>query len=56
MGRVGDHPGIVTIYEYGEHDGQPYLALPVLPGGDVEGLIENWGEESRKRVKTVAPH
>jgi serine/threonine protein kinase len=40
MGRLGDHPNIVTIFEYGEHEGQPYLVLPLMPGGDVEGLIE----------------
>ena len=40
MGRLGDHPSIVSIYEYGEHEGQPYLVLPLMPGGDVEGLIE----------------
>lgn len=40
MGRLGDHPNIVTIFELGEHEGQPYIVLPVMSGGDVEGLIE----------------
>jgi tetratricopeptide (TPR) repeat protein len=40
MGRLGDHPHIVTVYDIGEHEGQPYMVLPLLPGGDVEGLIE----------------
>jgi tetratricopeptide (TPR) repeat protein len=40
MGRLGDHPNIVTIYDMGEHEGQPYMVLPLMPGGDVEGLIE----------------
>jgi tetratricopeptide (TPR) repeat protein len=40
MGRLGDHPNIVTIHDIGEHEGQPYIVIPVMPGGDVEGLIE----------------
>jgi tetratricopeptide (TPR) repeat protein len=40
MGRLGNHPNIVTVYDIGEEDEQPYLVLPVLEGGDVEGLIE----------------
>jgi tetratricopeptide (TPR) repeat protein len=40
MGRLGDHPNIVAIYDMGEHEGQPYIVIPVMTGGDVEGLIE----------------
>jgi tetratricopeptide (TPR) repeat protein len=44
MGRLGDHPNIVTIHDMGEHEGQPYIVLPVMAGGDVEGLIEKASE------------
>ncbi len=27
------HPSVVQVYEYGEHDGHPYMALEYLPGG-----------------------
>jgi len=40
MGRLGDNPHIVTVFDLGEHEGQPYIVLPLMPGGDVEGLIE----------------
>jgi tetratricopeptide (TPR) repeat protein len=40
MGRLGSHPHIVTVFDIGDEAGQPYLVLPLLPGGDVEGLIE----------------
>jgi tetratricopeptide (TPR) repeat protein len=40
MGRLGDHPNIVTIHDIGEHEGQPYIVIPLMPGGDVQGLIE----------------
>ena len=39
MGRLGAHPHIVTVFDIGEENGQPYLVLPVLAGGDVEGVI-----------------
>ncbi len=40
MGQLGDHPNIVAIFDMGEHEGQPYIVLPLMSGGDVEGLIE----------------
>ena len=40
MARLGDHPNIVTVYDFGDHEGQPYMVLPLLSGGDVEGLIK----------------
>ncbi len=38
MGRLGSHPHIVTVYDIGEENGQPYLVLPVLLGADVEDI------------------
>jgi tetratricopeptide (TPR) repeat protein/ribosomal protein L40E len=40
MGRLGDHANIMTIHDMGEEKGQPYIVLPLMPGGDVESLIE----------------
>jgi len=40
MGQLGDHPNIVTIHDMGDREGQPYIVIPVMPGGDIEGLIE----------------
>jgi len=33
------HPHIVTVFDYGEQDGQPYLVQEFLPGWDLEELI-----------------
>ena len=41
MGRLGSHPHIVTVYDLGQHENQPYLVTELLGGGDVEGVIEN---------------
>jgi serine/threonine protein kinase/tetratricopeptide (TPR) repeat protein len=54
MGRLGDHPNIVAIYDIGEHDGQPYIVIPVMPGGDVEGLIEQAPEHRLPIEQAVA--
>lgn len=32
------HPGIVQIYEVGEHDGQVFLALELMPGNSLQSL------------------
>ena len=40
MGRLGSHPHIVTVFDLGEHEGQPYMVTELMGGGDVEGLIE----------------
>ena len=39
MGRLGDHPHIVTVYDIGEENGQPFIVSQFMAGGDVEGLI-----------------
>jgi len=41
MGRLGDHPNILQIHDLGEDNGQPYLVLPLMTGGAVEGLINS---------------
>ncbi len=46
MGRLGDHPNIMTIYDMGDEKGQPYIVLPLMPKGDVESLIEKAPERS----------
>ena len=40
MGRLGSHPHIVTVFDLGESDGQPYIVTEFMGGGDVERLIE----------------
>jgi serine/threonine protein kinase/tetratricopeptide (TPR) repeat protein len=40
MGRLGEHPNIMSIFDFGDHEGQPYMVAPLMSGGDVEGLIK----------------
>ncbi len=55
MGRLGDHPHIVTVYDVGEEKGQPYMVSQLMPGGDVEGLIEQ-APEHRLPLEDVPAH
>ena len=32
------HPGVVTVYDLGEHDGQVFFTMPLLPGGPISEL------------------
>ena len=43
MGRLGAHPHIVTVFERGDHGGQPYIVTEFMGGRDVEGAIEDAG-------------
>ncbi len=40
MGRLGDHPNVVGIYDIGEADnGRPYIVSQYLPGGSLADLL-----------------
>ena len=41
MGRLGSHPHIVTVFDLGQEQDQPYMVTELMGGGDVEGLIED---------------
>ena len=41
MGRLGSHPHIVTVFDLGGHEGQPYMVTELMGGGDVEAVIED---------------
>jgi serine/threonine protein kinase len=53
MGKLGDHPNIGTVYDIGEHEGQPFIVQPYISGGDVEGLIEKAPEHRLPIDKTI---
>ena len=41
MARFGDHPNLVQIHDLGDEDGQPYMVLPLMSGGSVQGLLSD---------------
>jgi class 3 adenylate cyclase len=41
MGKLGDHPHIVTVHDVGDELGQPYIVSQYMAGGDVARLLES---------------
>ncbi len=39
MGQLGDHPGIVTVYDVAEDEGQLYIVSQYMAGGDLEARL-----------------
>jgi len=48
------HPHIVQIYEIGEHEGQPYLALQFVGGGHLGEWIDGTPQPPREAAEMVA--
>lgn len=51
MGRVSQHPNIVTIFDSGfASTGEPYLVMPYYPGGSCGSLVKQRGPMSVSEV------
>ena len=48
-----DHPHIVPIYDAGEVEGQLYIAMRYVPGGDLRGLLRREGPLAPARTTAL---
>lgn len=48
------HPSIVTIYDVGEVDGQPYIAMELLDGEPLDQVLTREGRLPDERVLAIA--
>jgi len=44
-----EHPNICPIYEFGEHEGQPFMVMPLLEGQTLEEFIRKCGSPKQRK-------
>src|SRR5579864_3784360 len=49
-----DHPGIVPVYEVGEYDGQRYLSMKLVPGGNLAADLAAYKDNPRAAAALLA--
>lgn len=53
-----NHPNILSVYSYGEHQGQPYIAMPYMPGGTLAEYVREHGpltlREAQSYIEQIA--
>jgi tRNA A-37 threonylcarbamoyl transferase component Bud32 len=49
-----DHPGIVPIYDVGEHEGRHFFSMKYVEGGSLTGKLPELRKDSRKAAGLIA--
>jgi serine/threonine-protein kinase len=49
-----DHPHVVPVYEVGEHEGQKYFTMKLVPGGSLSAILERYSDDPRAAARLVA--
>ena len=39
LAKLGDHPNVVQIYDFGQEEEQTFMVMPVLAGGTIDSLV-----------------
>src|SRR5262249_15586833 len=48
------HPHLVPIYEVGEHDGQHFFSMKLIPGGSLAEHLPRLGQDPRAAARLLA--
>jgi serine/threonine protein kinase/class 3 adenylate cyclase len=54
MGRLGDHPHIVTVFDVGQDGNQVFIVSQFMAGGSVEDLLRRSVDSRQSRVESSA--
>jgi WD40 repeat protein len=49
-----DHPGIVPVYEVGDHQGQRYFSMKLILGGSLGGRLDAYKDDPRAAASLLA--
>lgn len=53
-----EHRNIVPVYDYGEHEGQPYIVMRYMPAGSVDDILQRGAmplDQVKSIVNQIAP-
>ncbi|GAB4513122.1 MAG: hypothetical protein OHK0046_13580 [Anaerolineae bacterium] len=48
-----EHRNIVPVYDYGEHEGQPYIAMRFMPAGSVDDLLKKGPLDQQAALRII---
>ena len=51
MGRLGSHAHLVSVYDFGQNDGAPFIVTEYLPGGSVSDVVAAGPVETRNALE-----
>ena len=48
------HPNIVTVYDIGEYQNQPYIAMELLPGTPLDTILKSTEKLNNKQINSIS--
>lgn len=48
-----EHRNVLPVYDYGEHEGQPYIVMRYMPAGSVDDLLQEHGAMDNETMLNI---